>query len=209
MLSKVKGEEPKEGSLAHPKRMESIEDYLQEAGRAKACLDKLVESVAPSGTRGREGIPAAIKSLESTRRKADKTTGGIHCVTDLARSTIVCDTPQDLVDVFESICSSVNQIQGGGIRRVFNGFVRHYAKNGYRDVKVNVVLAEHVCEMQLHLRSFYDRLKDGQHKVYEWSRTLNVTVDMKAEHLFKNMDRKTLAIMTRLAGDDWQSTGSA
>lgn len=63
--------------------------------------------------------------------------------------------------------------------------------------------------MQLHLRPFYDRLKDGQHKVYEWSRTLNVTVDMKAEHLFKNMDRKTLAIMTRLAGDDWEATGSA
>lgn len=111
MLSKVEGEEPQEGSLAHPKRMESIEDYLQQAGRAKACLDELVELVAPSGTRGREGIPAAVKSLESARRKAHKTTGGIHCITDLARSTIVCDTPQDLVDAFESICSRVSQVR--------------------------------------------------------------------------------------------------
>lgn len=111
MLSKVEGEEPREGSLAHPKKMESIEGYLQQAGHAKTCLDELVELVVPRGTGGREGIPAAVKSLESARRKADKTAGGIHCVTDLARATVVCDTPQDLVDAFESLRLSVRQVK--------------------------------------------------------------------------------------------------
>ncbi|CAN0439393.1 unnamed protein product, partial [Scytosiphon promiscuus] len=84
------------------------------------------------------------------------------------------------------------------ILRVSNGFVRNYEKNGYRDVKVNVIAAGHICEIQLHLRPFYS-LKYGLHEVYEWSRTLGVTVDMRAQHLFKDLEPGTLELMTRLS----------
>ena len=71
-----------------------------------------------------------------------------------------------------------------------------------------VIVAGHICEIQLHLRSFYS-LKGGQHEVYNWSRTLNVTAGMKPEDLFKNLEPGTLKLMIRLARENWCSTGSA
>lgn len=100
------------------------------------------------------------------------------------------------------------QTPGSDVLRVSNGFVDDYQRNGYRDVKVHVSVAEHVCEIQLHLRPFY-RLKDGQHKVYEWSRELRVTADMRAEHLFKNLERGVLTVMIKHARQNWCSTGVA
>ena len=73
---------------------------------------------------------------------------------------------------------------------------------------MDVVVAEHICEIQLHLRSFYC-LKDGQHEVYKWSRTLSVTADMRPEHLFENLESGTLQLMIQLAREDWCSTGCA
>lgn len=95
--------------------------------------------------------------------------------------------------------------QGGDILRVSNGFIRNYGRNGYRDVKVNVIAAEHICEIQLHLRPFRCLLR-GQHAVYEWSRTLSVTADMTPMHLFRNMEPGTLELMTQLSKENWQST---
>lgn len=91
------------------------------------------------------------------------------------------------------------------IRRVANGFVHNYRWNGYRDVKVHVVVERHLCEIQLHLSSFYI-LKDGQHQAYEWSRILPVTVDIDSTHLFRNVGPEILEEMIRLAQHDWRST---
>lgn len=71
-----------------------------------------------------------------------------------------------------------------------------------------VLLAGHACEIQLHLRSFYG-LKDGQHEVYEWSRTLKVTAEIRPEHLFKGMQPEILELMIQLAAVDWHSTNLA
>lgn len=73
---------------------------------------------------------------------------------------------------------------------------------------MNVVVAKHICEIQLHLRSFYC-LKDGQHEVYQWSRTLGVTANMRAEHLFKDIEPGILELMIQLARKNWFSTGGA
>lgn len=99
-------------------------------------------------------------------------------------------------------------IQESDVVRVSNGFIHNYGRNGYRDVKMNVILVGHICEIQLHLRSFYG-LMHGQHEVYEWSRTLMVTAEMRAEHLFKDMEAGTLTLMTQLATENWHSTGVA
>lgn len=117
--------------------------------------------------------------------------------------------------LFEQLCfihrSSIMlwlQTPGSDVLRVSNGFMEDYQKNGYRDVKVHVSMEEHVCEIQLHLRPFY-QLKDGQHKVYDWSRELRVTADTRAEHLFENLERGVLAVMIQHAREDWYSTGVA
>lgn len=54
-------------------------------------------------------IRTPVKSLESTRLKVDKW-GDIRSVTDLARATVVCDTPNDLADAFELLNSMLPQV---------------------------------------------------------------------------------------------------
>lgn len=55
-----------------------------------------------------------------------------------------------------------------------------------------VVVENHVREIQLDLRPFH-RLEGGQHEVYKRSRTLNVTVHMSPDHLFKDMEPGSFA----------------
>lgn len=88
---------------------------------------------------------------------------------------------------------------------VGNGFSPDWMPGGYRDVKVNPVVNGHLCEIQLQLGAFFS-LKDGQHEVYRWSRELNVTTEMKAEHLFKNLSREVTKEMIRLAQRNWRGT---
>jgi hypothetical protein len=52
-------------------------------------------------------------------------------------------------------------------------FEDHLRKGGYKDIKLNVSINGHVCEMQLHLRQFW-KLRKGQHDVYEKMRVLPV-----------------------------------
>lgn len=108
-LYRIEEKLPPEGGLVQPMETGSIEDYLLKAEEAKVGLDKLIFSVAPPGTRGREGISAAVKSAESTRRKIDKL-GGIRFLPDLARATIVCETTHDLAHVFESLNRMIGQV---------------------------------------------------------------------------------------------------
>lgn len=107
-LYRIEEKAQPEGGLVQPMETGSIEDYLLQAEEAKVCLDKLIYSVAAPGTPGREGI-SDLKSVESTRRKADDW-GGIRYVTDLARATVVCETPHDLAHVFESLTRMVGQV---------------------------------------------------------------------------------------------------
>lgn len=77
---------------------------------------------------------------------------------------------------------------------------------GYRDVKVNPVVNEHLCEIQLQLRNFFT-LKTGQHAVYTWARELNVTTRMSARTLFENLSPEVTEEMVHLAGENWHGTG--
>lgn len=86
-----------------------------------------------------------------------------------------------------------------------NGFDSDWMPSGYRDVKVNAVVSNHLCEIQLQLRDFFS-LKAGQHEVYEWARTLKVTAEMTPELLLENMSRDILAEMIAVAGQNWYGT---
>lgn len=96
-------------------------------------------------------------------------------------------------------------MQEQDVCKVRNSFGSDYMPSGYRDVKVNAVIEGHVCEIQLQLRAFYD-LKDGQHKVYEWARELNVTKEMRADDLFKTLSKDVTDKMITLAKEDWEQT---
>lgn len=94
------------------------------------------------------------------------------------------------------------------VRRVKNSFIGDWSPSGYRDVKVNVVVNEHICEIQLQLSEFYS-LKAGQHAVYEWARDLDVTAEIQPEHLFATLSGEVLREMVNLASADWNGTGHA
>lgn len=95
--------------------------------------------------------------------------------------------------------------QPQNVLRVRNGFNSDWMPSGYRDVKVSPVVNEHLCEIQLHLRDFYS-LKDGQHEVYRWARELNVTTELSASYLLKNMSSEVMAEMICLARHNWRGT---
>ncbi|CAN0305484.1 unnamed protein product [Ectocarpus sp. 13 AM-2016] len=78
--------------------------------------------------------------------------------------------------------------------------------SGYRDVKMNPVVNERLCEIQLHLGDF-SVLKSDQHAVYEWARDLKVTSKMRATDLFSTLSREVTEEMIRLARRGWCRTG--
>ncbi|CAM9679905.1 unnamed protein product, partial [Laminaria digitata] len=103
----------------------------------------------------------------STIRKAKKSyDGNVRKVADMARVTVVCETPALLEQVYMSV---MGHLQPQDVLRVTNGFNSDWMPSGYRDVKVNPIVNKHLCEIQLHLRAFLS-LKAGQHAVYEWAR---------------------------------------
>ncbi|CAM9911915.1 unnamed protein product, partial [Ectocarpus sp. 8 AP-2014] len=156
-----------------------LEFYLADAKLAKNHLDELVADIA-KGTGGCQVHCAEVKSRASTQRKARKSYGGdVRKVADMARVSVICDTPEAFKRAYLAIVESFQ----GDVLRVANGFNSDWMPSGYRDVKVNPVVNEHLCEIQLHLREFFT-LKGDQHAVYEWARDLKVTTMLRAENLF-------------------------
>ncbi|CAB1096777.1 unnamed protein product [Ectocarpus sp. CCAP 1310/34] len=176
-----------------------LEFYLADAELAKACLDELVMNVAHDSSKY-EVQCVEIKSRESTRRKASTGyDGDVRKVADMARVTVICATPEALKEAYLAIMELPE------VLRVKNGFNSDWMPSGYRDVKLNPVVNDHLCEIQLHLRGFFE-LKGGQHAVYEWARELNVTTDMRSKDLFKNLSPEVSEEMIRLAGQNWAGT---
>ncbi|CAN0212696.1 unnamed protein product [Ectocarpus sp. 6 AP-2014] len=144
-----------------------------------------------------------VKSRESTRRKATRDhDGDIRKVADMARVTVICTTPEALKEAYLAITELPKQ----DILRVKNGFNSDWMPGGYRDVKLNPVVNEHLCEIQLHLREFF-ALKRGQHAVYKWARELSVTTEMCGEDLLENLSQEVTKEMMLLAGENWHGTG--
>ncbi|CAN0285455.1 unnamed protein product [Pylaiella littoralis] len=191
-----------QGCSADDKLEKQLFFYREGAIRAKVQLDELVRELLNSH-QGRERSYAEVKSLESTRRKATTFFGGdIRRLADMARVSVICNTPEDLELACKGLMESVAPHH---VKRVSNGFNSDWKPSGYRDVKVNTVVSGHLCEIQLHLRSFY-KLKDGQHEVYEWARELKVSTEMDADHLFKMWSPGISEKMVCLAQRNWRRT---
>eukprot|EP00903_Cladosiphon_okamuranus_P006199 g6096.t1 len=178
--------------------------YLSDAKLAKQCLDEAVVKIARDSGRY-EVHRVDVKSRESTRRKASKfCNGNVREIADMARVTVICVTPEALEQAHVSLMKC---FQPHEVLRVKNGFISDWMPGGYRDVKVNPVVNQHLCEIQLQLRDFYD-LKSGQHAVYTWARDLKVTADLNAEDLLENISPEVMAEMARLARQNWHGSGS-
>ncbi|CAB1117943.1 unnamed protein product [Ectocarpus sp. CCAP 1310/34] len=177
-----------------------LEFYLAGAELAKRRLDEIITNLADDWGRY-EVQHVEVKSRESTQRKVRRFYGGdVRKVADMARVSVICLTPEDLQHVYSDIMGSLD------VRRVTNGFNNDWMPGGYRDVKMNPVVNEHLCEIQLHLGDF-SVLKSDQHAVYEWARDLKVTSKMRATDLFSTLSREVTEEMIRLARQGWFRTG--
>ena len=58
------------------------------------------------------------------------------------------------------------------LRRIKSGFASRYASKsyGYRDVKINIEVNHHICELQLHTEEFFKVKCEAGHKLYKWAR---------------------------------------
>ncbi|CAM9503560.1 unnamed protein product [Ectocarpus fasciculatus] len=193
---------PPDGALAQKNDLD-LQGFLAEAGRAKSRLDDVVKGIVEEcdgGCRHQEGD---VKSRESSQRKAGKCyNGDVRRLTDMARVSVICDKPEDLERAYMRIINNCE------VRRVKNSFIADWSPGGYRDVKVSVMVDEHICEIQLHLSDFFS-LKAGQHTVYKWARDLDVTAEIQPGHLFATLSGEVLLEMVNLASGDWNGTGHA
>lgn len=77
--------------------------YLANAELAKRCLDELVTKVAQDSTEC-EVQCVDVKSRESARRKVNGfCDGDVRKVADMARVTLICDTPKALEQAYVKI----------------------------------------------------------------------------------------------------------
>lgn len=84
-----------------------LDFYREGALRAKVQLDKLVRELV-NGHQGRTGLYAEVKSLERTKSKATKSYGGdVRRLADMARVSVICDTPEDLELACKDLMESV------------------------------------------------------------------------------------------------------
>lgn len=87
-----------------------------------------------------------------------------------------------------------------------NSFNDNWTPHGFRDVRVNVIVNEHLCEIQLVLREFL-KLRSGQHRVLGWAQDLKVTTEMRATDLY-NPSPEVMEEMLDLARQNWHGTST-
>ena len=102
-LLNIMSKHPPEGQVLQPRLSGSSKEYLEDAASAKRVLDSTLELLAK--TPGLcEAITVEVKTLSSVERKAAKFfDGDLRKVTDMARASLICDTPTALADTFQRL----------------------------------------------------------------------------------------------------------
>ncbi|CAN0015971.1 unnamed protein product [Ectocarpus sp. 6 AP-2014] len=188
--------------LRQPNRTDSVDAHYADAVRAKAALDSTLDRLTAT-TNGLWVRPVPVKSQESIKRKASDDYGGeLRRVLDMARTSVICETPElvrELTDKLKA-CKEI-----GRIGRMKNGFgSTAVGRGGYRDIKVTLMPlgVDHYAEVQVHLREFYE-LNSRSHEVYEWARGVDLPDGTTPHLLFRNLTPDVQEEMTQLVKDDW------
>jgi tetratricopeptide (TPR) repeat protein len=112
-----------------------------------------------------------IKQLVRVMQKAEEDYEGDVCrVIDIVRASIVFPNIQHITDGLQRLIKS-NDVE---VIRVKNGFNGTLKSGGYMDVKVSLMVKQHVCELQLHLHEFLTLKNSGGHESYEKVRQLPI-----------------------------------
>lgn len=139
----------------------NLANLYSQAHKAQSELSQLLEQIT---TQSQAHI--IIPEVKSYQRAADKVatkfSGDARKITDLARASIVTDSIQELMQVYQVLSEQTQIVQQK------NRFATPKA-SGYRDLNLLVRLPESgmIAEVQLHLQDIADIKSGPEHKVYE------------------------------------------
>jgi hypothetical protein len=153
-----------------------LNTLYKDATVAQAELNDVTRLVSQK-VGGEPLIPPSLKGRDRTQQKIEADYGGdASRITDLARSSIICENPQQ-------IYKALGELKGqGNVVRVKDRFENPV--NGYRDMLVNVEMSNgHIVEVQLHLRSVMEVKNGAGHKLYEESRGIYAKAKMEGREL--------------------------
>lgn len=129
-------------------------DLQKKAEIARPELVKLCKELAKSLQISKMGV-GPVKELGAAIEKANKKYGGsVLQVTDFCRTFIVVKDVATLLAVFEMM----NSMMANRICRIkFSSLKKdgQTLSGGYRDCKINLLVEGHICEIQIHLLSFW------------------------------------------------------
>jgi hypothetical protein len=175
---------PRQGS-------DDLGQLYADAAVAQQELGELTRSVA-SDLGGRALVPEKLKGRARAQEKIGADYQGENArITDLARSTIEFDHPQQIEKAVKEIGARAE------IVRIKDRFKKPI--DGYRDVMMNVRMQNgHIVEVQLHLKAILDVKNGPGHPLYEEIRAIDAraklenrprtaTEDARREELVKEM----------------------
>jgi tetratricopeptide (TPR) repeat protein len=154
-------------------------------------LNALFKSFVEVSAQKKSDLPEDIHvgPLKDVKRSIEKIAreynGNHRKLMDIVRGSIIFD---DLDHLYRAL--QVMRNQDGAlfkiVVRVKDGFIDSLTSGGYRDIKLNLSINNHICEVQLHLKGFYTLKEGGGHDLYNKIREFRIQGALEATDLLRN-----------------------
>jgi hypothetical protein len=91
---------------------------------------------------------------------------------------------------------------------VKNGFTDSLTAGGYRDIKVNVAINDHVCELQIYLKHFFNLKNEKGHDLYNKIRSFQIEGALNPNDLIVGQPLSFFECLECILGMDVESNGT-
>src|SRR6185369_9858393 len=161
-----------------------LEELVDDAKTVLPVFENLLQDIVSNLPVPAEVIMGPLKKPERIVQKANMDYGGhVDKVIDIVRASIICDSLRSIVQVVDDLL----KIESVTVARIKNGFTASVKNGGNRDTKVNLLVNDHVCELQIHLKEFYKVKEEEAHYSYELTRHFKVQNAFNAEDLLQEL----------------------
>ena len=157
----------------------NLDELYRQAAQAQPDLNKITQKVADEFG-GEALIPKTLKTRDRAMEKiAADYAGDAARITDLARSSVIFKTEEQVLQALKMLQDNMNVIR---IKNRFQSPV-----NGYRDVLLNVLMPNgHIAEVQLHLRSILETKYKYGDEIYREIRTIEADAEQERRDITSN-----------------------
>ena len=157
----------------------NLDELYRQAAQAQPDLNKITQKVADEFG-GEALIPKTLKTRDRAMEKiAADYAGDAARITDLARSSVIFKTEEQVLQALKMLQDNMNVIR---IKNRFQSPV-----NGYRDVLLNVLMPNgHIAEVQLHLLSILETKYKYGDEIYREIRTIEADAEQERRDITSN-----------------------